>query len=267
MSTARTSSPPAVWDRVLCGIDGTPAGFDAARQAARLMPASGQLTLCAVINPVSIQPSASSEQQLTRQAEEALEQTQQNIAAFHDADLILREGPPIKRLLDELTAERATLVAVGSHGQSRAAGIALGSVATAMLHEAPCSVLVAHGTALEDVRSGREIIVGFDGSGASRRALAVGREVSERLPAKLRVIVATGGAMIAPELPWLAEDLEPNVAVTEDPRPPVEALADASASAGLMIVGSRHLPGVLSALLSVSERAAHRAHCPVLVVR
>jgi hypothetical protein len=45
MSTARTSSPPAVWDRVLCGIDGTPAGFDAARQVARLMPASGQLTL------------------------------------------------------------------------------------------------------------------------------------------------------------------------------------------------------------------------------
>ena len=56
----------------------------------------------------------------------------------------LREGPPIRRLLDELRTEQATLVAVGSHGHSRAAGIVLGSVATAMLHEAPCSVLIAH---------------------------------------------------------------------------------------------------------------------------
>ena len=231
------------------------------------MPASGKLTLCAVVSPAAIERTASSEERITRLAEDALDQTQQDIAAFHDADVILREGRPISRLLDELTAERATLVAVGSHGQSRAAGIALGSVATAMLHEAPCSVLVAHASALGDVRTGREIIVGYDGSGAAQRALAVGRELSERLTVKLRVIVATGGAMIAPELPWLAEDLEPNVAVTQDSRPPADALADASASAGLMIIGSRHLPGVLSALLSVSERAAHRAHCPVLVVR
>ena len=37
----------------------------------------------------------------------------------------------------------ATLVAVGSHSHRRAAGILLGSVATAMLHEAPASVLIA----------------------------------------------------------------------------------------------------------------------------
>ena len=35
---------------------------------------------------------------------------------------------------------------VGSHGQSRAEGIALGSVATHLLHEAPCSVLIARPT-------------------------------------------------------------------------------------------------------------------------
>ncbi len=268
MSPTRTSSPPAVWDRVICGIDGTAAGLDAARQVARLMPASAQLTLCAVVNPASIDPSISSEQRLTREADEALGQTQQEIAACHDADVILREGPPIRMLLDELIAERATLVTVGSHDHRRGAGIALGSVATAMLHEAPCSVLVAHGTARRDARSGREIIVGFDGSASARRALAIGWELSKRLAVKLCVIVATGGVPTGPiELPWLADDLERDVAVTEDPRSPVDALADASVSADLLIMGSRHLPGVLAALLSVSERAARQAHCPVLVVR
>jgi hypothetical protein len=77
-----------------------PAGFVAARQVARLMPASAQLTLCAVVNPAAVERSGSSEQRLTRQAEEALERTHLEIAAFHDADVILREGPPIRRLLD-----------------------------------------------------------------------------------------------------------------------------------------------------------------------
>ena len=40
-------------------------------------------------------------------------------------------------------AEGADLVAVGTHGGSRAKGILLGSVATLMLHEAPCPVLIA----------------------------------------------------------------------------------------------------------------------------
>jgi nucleotide-binding universal stress UspA family protein len=80
------------------------------------------------------------------------------------------------------------------------------------------------------------------------------------------VIVATGSPMIEPELPWLADDLKPDIAVTKNNRPPVDALRDASLSAGLLIIGSRHLPGA-SALSSVSERVAHAAHCPVLVVR
>ncbi|MHB1834706.1 MAG: universal stress protein, partial [Solirubrobacteraceae bacterium] len=166
--------------------------------------------------------------------------------------------------------ERATLVAVGSHGQTRAAGIVFGSVATAMLHQAPCSVLVSHGTPhdLDPAGAGAGVVViGFDGSGGARRALAAGRELSARLKLELHAVVALGGALVAPELPWVEEDLGDDLAVTEDPRPPVDALVEASRSADLVIVGSRHLPGVLSALTSVSERTAHRVTCPVLVVR
>lgn len=265
MSFAPTSSPPAVWDRVVCGIDGTAASLEAARQVARLMPASAELTLCAVVNPGSVEGGVLLEKRLTREAADLLDQAQGEIAASHEAEVHLREGPPIRLLLDEVIAERATLVAVGSHGDSRAAGIAVGSVATAMLHDAPCSVLIAHGTAHTDVLSDGEMVVGFDGSGGARRALAVGRELAERLPVKLRVIVATGDAH-PPGPGWSGEELGPELAVTEDRRTAADALVDASALAGLLILGSRHLRGV-PALSSVSERVAHRANCPVLVVR
>ena len=77
-------------------------------------------------------------------------------------------------------------MAVGNHGHGKAG---LGSVARGMLHDAPCSVLLAH----TDDADGGEVVVGFDGSGGARRALAVGRELSERLSLTLRVLVATGG--------------------------------------------------------------------------
>jgi nucleotide-binding universal stress UspA family protein len=108
-------------------------------------------------------------------------------------------------------------------------------------------------------------VVGFDGSGGARRALAVGRELSERLSLKLRVLVATGDTH-APGPGWSREELGPDLAVIEDPRTAVEALADASPAARLLVLGSRHLPAAL-ALSSVSEQAAQRARCPVLVVR
>ena len=48
MTVTPITSPPSVWDRVVCGIDSTPASLEAARFAAGLMPASARLTLCAV---------------------------------------------------------------------------------------------------------------------------------------------------------------------------------------------------------------------------
>jgi Universal stress protein family len=122
-------------------------------------------------------------------------------------------------------------------------------------------VLIAH---TRDAGDG-QVVVGFDGSGSARRALGAGRELSERLSLKLQVIVATGDAH-PPGPGWSRTELGPDFDLIEDPRTAVEALADASSTAGLLILGSRHLPAAL-ALSSVSEQAAQRATCPVLVVR
>jgi nucleotide-binding universal stress UspA family protein len=62
----------------------------------------------------------------------------------------------------------------------------------------------------------------------------------------------------------------PEVAVVEDVRSahPVNALSDASTRADLVVVGSRGMGLIGSALLgSVSRGVLHHAHCPVAVVR
>lgn len=264
MSLAPISSPPAVWERVVCAIDGSDASVQAARVAARLMPTAGQLALCAVVNPASLENGFGLEGQLTIETKEALAAAQGEIAALHDSDAHLRQGPPLRVLLDELASEHATLCAVGSHQHSRSAGIALGSVATSILHEAPCSVLIVHPRADPPVPSGDEILVGFDASGGARRALAVGRELAGRLSLKLGVLIAAVDRHARGGWPW--EELDMDVPIAEDPRDAVEALTDASHSASLLILGSRHLRGI-PALGSVSERVAQRAGCPVLVVR
>ena len=261
MSNATSSATSTVWDRVVSAIDLTRASIQAARTAAGLMPPAATLTLCAVVGHKALEQAALVDQALTHEAQARLDEAQVQIQPVHDAELHLREGPAIHRLLDELHAERATLVTVGRPEHTPAAGIGLGSVTTAMLQEAPCSVLIAD---LSE-RADGELVVGFDGSGGARRALAVSQELSERLPPTLGVIVAAGDAD-RPGPGWSAPGAGVRCWVAEDPRSAAGALIDASRSARLLILGSRHLRGAM-ARASVSENAALRAHCPVLVVR
>ena len=166
------------------------------------------------------------------------------------AELAARLGTPVvlngdeeglaDRMLDEIERSDATLAVVGCRGFSRAVGITRGAATTTIVHEAPCSVLVARET---DERGSwpRTIVAGLDGTQESERAVAVAQLLAARLGARLYVITATQAD-------------------------PVTVLADESEDADLLVVGSRGLRGV-RALASVSERVAHEARCSVLVVK
>ncbi len=156
-------------------------------------------------------------------------------------------------------AEQATLIAVGSHGRGRTAGMLLGTVAARMLRDAPCSVLVAK-EARDAETWPRSVVAGVDGSAVSASAFAVARLVADRFGVTLRAIAATNDQLDHEAANEIAPEIE------GVPGRAVEILMGASESADLVVVGSRGLRG-LKALGSVSERVAHQARSSVLVVR
>jgi nucleotide-binding universal stress UspA family protein len=105
------------------------------------------------------------------------------------------------------------------------------------------------------------IVVGVDGSPQSARALAAARELADRFGPSVRPVVALLDASSdLHEARLLASDVE------ELSGSAVDELVHAAEDADLLVVGSRGLTGI-RALGSVSERVAHSARCPVLVVR
>jgi nucleotide-binding universal stress UspA family protein len=251
------------FERVICGVDGSAEGLEALRQAMRLLAPGGRLLSLTVFDP-SIAAQAGWEAtkmlaDLRQGAEQTVRDAERQLEGVAGAEARVLEGFPASRLERAARDEQATLVAVGSHGHSRAVGILLGGVATTLLHEAPCNVLVARPTAAGSFPS--SLVVGVDGSPQSRAAVAVGHELAERFSASLHLVTAAGGKAVDVDGLATGENLQ-----QWSERAPVDALLAASAEADLLIVGSRGLHG-LAALGSVSERVAHRAGCSVLVVR
>jgi nucleotide-binding universal stress UspA family protein len=163
----------------------------------------------------------------------------------------------------ELVAEAETtdaqLIVVGSHGQGRMRGIVLGSTATALVHRAPCSVLVAR-RAESDFP--RRVVVGVDGSPESAVAFETARSIAHRFGSDLWPVVAHGGDGVDDNAVAAVVDYHHEAS----PDDAVRALVAASADADLVVVGSRGLHGA-KALGSVSERVAHQARCSTLIVR
>jgi nucleotide-binding universal stress UspA family protein len=251
---------PDVFQRVVCGIDGSPESREVLRQAERLRPETGELHLVAVaelslaVHSGFAAPSIYYE--IARAAESALAEASEQC---EPASAKLAEGEATRVLREEIDRVRATAVALGSHHRSRGAGILMGNTTTTLLHEAPCSILLARPTATApDFPS--SVVVGVDGSDAAGQAYDVARELGERLGVPVRALAATGGKALDLEALKRIEALE------WEERKPVEALVAASRETDLLVVGSRGLHG-LSALGSVSERVAHRAASSVLVVR
>ncbi|MEX2256894.1 MAG: universal stress protein [Acidimicrobiia bacterium] len=259
-----TSTHITVFDRVVCGVDRSDAGVSAARAAGLLTSPEGSLALLAV-NDTSIAVHAGWAmphvlQELAEEAQAALERGRTEAEPLHALEAKLVEGDPLHCLLAEIARREATLVAVGSHGISRATGIALGSVSTHLLHEAPCAVLVARGP-IDVGRWPRNIVVGVDGSADSERALDVARSLGKRFDVEVRAITAARDAHVDLEA---ARRIAPEV--EEHDARALDALGVAAETSELVVLGSRGLRG-LRALGSLSERLAHDARHSVLVVR
>lgn len=264
-TTTFPGTAEAVFARVLVGVDGSPEALEALRQAALVQSPDGELALVAawsvpppLVAPLTMVPSYDGEAEAARmQADAALREASGHVKP---TSATVAQGFAAQVLLDRIEREHDTLVALGSHGQNRAAGILVGSTVTELVHRAPCSVLVAR--AGTDPWFPRRIVVGVDGSPSSALAYAAARQLCERVDGDLSVVVAEGGDAI--DLAAVSLIAGDGFHVISDD--PVAVLTAAGADADLLVLGSRGMHGI-RALGSVSERVAHRATCSTLVVR
>jgi nucleotide-binding universal stress UspA family protein len=190
-------------------------------------------------------------------------------------------------LLD--AAADAGLLVVGSRGHGQVAGLVAGSVSQHLARHAACPVVVARPVAHP---AASRIVVGVDGSGGSDAALEFACRRAELTGENVVVVhgwrdgSATGTTRrevpeqfmerIAEEERQLSEAVagvqgdHPDVRLVPEAIPVVawRALADASAAATLLVVGSRGRGAFTGMLLgSVSQQVRHHAQCPVAVVR
>jgi nucleotide-binding universal stress UspA family protein len=250
----KTSS---IFDRIVCGIDGTPESLFAVKQAGRLQRPDGSLLLVAATNLAKAAHAGAAAPRAAELLQDEAEQALADAKALVPAAGKVVNGDPASVLLRE--AEQATLLALGSHGRRRATGVLLGTVATRMLHEAPCSVLIARPARDPDTWP-QAIVAGVDGSTESELAVAAARSLASSCRADLRIVSATSDQVDRDAARRVAPELE-----ERDGRA-LAVLAAESETADLVVVGSRGLQG-LKALGSVSERIAHQASCSALVVR
>jgi nucleotide-binding universal stress UspA family protein len=195
-------------------------------------------------------------------------------------------GHVVPVLLQE--AYGADMLVVGSEGHGWAADSARRSVSQSLARHAPCPVVVARAPAAPAAR----IVVGVDGSDESRAALdfacrrasltkecvvashawrpgranvdlrgQLPRRIAERSLAA-ETALAECVAEVHADHPGVELEMQ-TIAL-----PPALALTEASATASLVVTGSRG-HGVLTGLLlgSVSHHLLHWARCPVAVVR
>ncbi len=256
----------------MCGIDGSPESLRAARQAARVAGADGSLLLLCAATPdiagsvLSVLPGGTTAVAHANWArsQAAIDDAREALATASAVVVKTRVGPPAAILETEAAERGADAIAVGSNGFGRAAGILLGSVATRLVHTAPCSVFVARGPLDEpDDAFPRSVTVGLDASPWSRAALETGSLLAERLAVPLRPLHVSDGTRPTEALP---EEFDGEVEVIHQHVSPADGLCSRVTAADLLVVGSRGAHG-LRALGSVSEAVAHRSPTSVLIVR
>lgn len=282
--------------KVLVGFDGSPDAHDALAWGVNEANSRGVPLRVVVARSGRLGRSRRGQDWLSAVHEEWARQAQELVetAGMPSQVVEVADGAASEVLLQR--SDQSTLVVLGGQGSGRVSGVRLGSVSQHVTRHAPGPVIVVRPTA--NPRSTR-IVVGVDGSGGSEDALEFAFEQAQRRQLALFVLhawrpsvastmawsgAAPFGALAPMDLSEEARDAEillaetvaglsetyPGVQVDREvlPLAPARALADATVSAALVVVGSRGRGAFAGLLLgSVSQSLLHRALCPVAVVR
>lgn len=298
--------------RILLAIDSSPLSQAVISEVeARPWPAGAQVCVLTVIDLFALTYSVGYLEPFMKNEDDAARLLVQEVAErFGRRDLQtttqVAEGYPAASIVEQAEKYGADLVFVGSHGHGGFVRFLLGSVAKAVVQNAPCSVeIIRHPRhdadhpehhQADELRERMRILLATDGSEFSLRAA---RSIAERpwpvdtefriASVVERVIPAAdpwyaGGAVARQRNEVSAKSCEEAVSAAQeivaqtgfktetavlDGNPKKRIVEDAAEwGAHLVVVGSHGRRGLTRYLLgSVSEAVAMRAHCSVEVIR
>ena len=277
-----------MWERLLVGVDGSECGWVAARLAGELARRFGsRVVLVNVVHipaewlgSISGVPAGAMDSRMVgwgrQMSEEVLDR---GMAYLHGVEVERRSelGHPLGVLL-HLARHGVDLVVVGTRGRSELEAFLLGSTSDGLVHHAPCSVLLVRERAGESPEHPLgKLLVAVDGSPLSRQAVQVSAEVARRFGSQVLLLHVlepgrrrSTAARILAEAEAALADCGCPVQTRLAQGRPEEHIVQAAAPEGtdLVALGSRWV-GTVQALFmgSVSDRVAHHAPCPVLIVR
>lgn len=204
---------------------------------------------------------------------------------------IICEGNPPDAIVDIATAKKSDLIAIGTHGRKGIKRLLMGSVTSRVIASSPCDVLVVKKPCTVCKGTYESMLVPFDGSAFSKKALSracalagsdggavtvlyvmpryeemIGFMRTESIEQSLRQeaqkIIDSAKGIAG------AEGITVN-AVIEDGSPSDSIINSAiDLKADLIIMGSYGWKGINKAIMgSTTERVIMDAPCPVLAVR
>ena len=270
---------------ILVGYDGSAAAHASLRWAAETARLGGHDVRALVVHPDH--SPASGARQTTPDAEVVARAQEVLTAAGVNGTAERATGDVVPVLLRE--AMRADMLVVGNKGRGWVAETVRGSVSQLLARHSPCPIVVVRPA---ERREAARIVVGVDGSEESLAALEFACRRADFTKESVVALHAWNAGHVdvdrRGQLPnsvgdraQIAEvELAECVAVLHERHPSVvleretiavpaaEALTGASATASLVVTGSRGHGVVAGVLLgSVSHRLLRRARCPVAVVR
>lgn len=288
-----TSAPTVV------GVDGSSTALDAVRWAAHdaALHHSELVLVSSICPPANAMLPTSYYEALQADADRALieakaiaVQAVDDTAEVYVSTTVVSQ-PPIPALLE--LSKTARLVVAGSRGMGRINRALLGSVSSAVAAHTHSPLTVVRGWAASDQAGRKTIVVGADGSTASRPALEMAFEQAAAREVSLTAVHAWSDGDFA--LVHANQGLEPwawptvreeaegvlersigdlrqkyphvqvrSVAVRDRP---AQALLDHAQAAQMVVVGSHGRGGFTGMLLgSTSRKVLHSALCPVMIV-
>lgn len=284
-------------EHVVVGYDGSPDAVDALTWAAEEARQRGaRLTVLSAAQVQIYWQDLPSILDALEGAQRRLAQEGVDRVATGDGELAVDAGVVLADPATALVAASADadLVVVGNRGRGRVTGGLLGSVAFSVTTRATCPVVVVRGEPARRPGPDRAVVVGVQGPHGADAALTFAAQAADRADAPLVVLAAWTAPQLGGE-GWSGEayaqmvefarrsaeidadvalgvvhashpQLTVSVSVVEAPAG--TALADASAAAGLVVVGARGRGAATSLFLgSVSHAVVHASRCPVAVVR